>query len=176
VTEFVRRFCLHLLPERFVKIRHYGLLSNRNRQERIARVRQALGVNPVPAGEPSPPAMTLTEAKSPATMPLLRGDGVGLVRRAATPTPHFSSDDRRYLMNPVAFNRPTDRSERTDLPSTSPSCTPRSPAARKGDAGVISGSFRARWLPSHRVELPVNRGFRQYAKRRKQPVGPYFHI
>jgi Putative transposase/Transposase zinc-binding domain len=62
VTEFVRRFCLHLLPERFVKIRPYGLLSNRNRQERIARVRQALGVNPAPAGEPSPTAMTLTEA------------------------------------------------------------------------------------------------------------------
>jgi len=28
-TEFVRRFCLHVLPERFVKIRHYGLLGNR---------------------------------------------------------------------------------------------------------------------------------------------------
>lgn len=44
IEEFVRRFCLHLLPEKFVKIRHYGLLSNRGRQERIASVRQALGV------------------------------------------------------------------------------------------------------------------------------------
>ncbi|MGN6555353.1 MAG: transposase [Verrucomicrobiota bacterium] len=24
IEEFTRRFCLHLLPERFVKIRHYG--------------------------------------------------------------------------------------------------------------------------------------------------------
>ena len=48
LPEFVRRFCLHLLPERFVKIRHYGLLSNRQRQERIARVRAALGVPSVP--------------------------------------------------------------------------------------------------------------------------------
>ena len=29
--EFIRRFLLHILPGRFVKIRHYGLLSNRNR-------------------------------------------------------------------------------------------------------------------------------------------------
>ena len=44
VEEFVRRFCLHLLPERFVKIRHYGLLGNRNRQERIERARESLGL------------------------------------------------------------------------------------------------------------------------------------
>jgi predicted Zn-ribbon and HTH transcriptional regulator len=29
--EFIRRFLLHIPPQRFVKIRHYGLLSNRNR-------------------------------------------------------------------------------------------------------------------------------------------------
>lgn len=49
VEEFVRRFCLHLLPERFVKIRHYGLLGNRDRHERIERARQSLGV-----GQPEP--------------------------------------------------------------------------------------------------------------------------
>ena len=52
LPEFVRRFCLHLLPERFVKIRHYGLRGNRGRQTRIALVREALGVAPTPAGEP----------------------------------------------------------------------------------------------------------------------------
>jgi len=40
--EFLRRFCLHLLPERFVKIRHYGLLANRHRQERVAQARALL--------------------------------------------------------------------------------------------------------------------------------------
>jgi hypothetical protein len=39
--EFVRRFCLHLWPKRFVKIRHNGLLGNRDRQAWIARVRKA---------------------------------------------------------------------------------------------------------------------------------------
>ena len=40
--EFIRRFRLHLLPERFVKIRHYGLLANRHRHARIAQARVAL--------------------------------------------------------------------------------------------------------------------------------------
>jgi hypothetical protein len=41
--EFLRRFCLHLLPERFVKIRHFGFLSNRQRQQRVAQARALLG-------------------------------------------------------------------------------------------------------------------------------------
>jgi DNA-directed RNA polymerase subunit RPC12/RpoP len=56
--EFLRRFCLHILPERFVKIRHYGLLGNRNRAERIALARAQLGdarqsASPLPASDPS---------------------------------------------------------------------------------------------------------------------------
>lgn len=31
-TEFLRRFCLHLLPRGFVRIRHYGLLSSTKRE------------------------------------------------------------------------------------------------------------------------------------------------
>ena len=59
VPEFVRRFCLHLLPERFVKIRHFGFLSNRHRQTRVARVRLLLGAEPAqlpPAAEACLPA------------------------------------------------------------------------------------------------------------------------
>jgi len=41
--EFIRRLRLHLLPPRFVKIRHYGLLSNRGRQQRLRRARALLG-------------------------------------------------------------------------------------------------------------------------------------
>jgi hypothetical protein len=50
--EFLRRFCLHLLPRRFVKIRHYGLLGNRNRHQRLERARELLGVGP--AQDPTP--------------------------------------------------------------------------------------------------------------------------
>lgn len=37
--EFARRFVLHILPRRFVRIRHYGLLSNRVRDGSLARCR-----------------------------------------------------------------------------------------------------------------------------------------
>jgi len=33
--EFIRRFLLHVLPNRFMKIRHYGLLGNRNRNVKL---------------------------------------------------------------------------------------------------------------------------------------------
>lgn len=35
LSEFIRRFEQHILPVRFTKIRTYGYLANRNRQERI---------------------------------------------------------------------------------------------------------------------------------------------
>src|SRR5262245_20119630 len=46
LPEFVRRFCLHLLPERFVKIRHFGFLSNRQRQTKVAQARALLANAP----------------------------------------------------------------------------------------------------------------------------------
>jgi hypothetical protein len=42
--EFIRRFLLHVLPDRFVKIRHYGLLSNRGRKRKLSRCQKLLGV------------------------------------------------------------------------------------------------------------------------------------
>ena len=33
--EFIRRFLLHVLPNNFTKIKHYGLLSNRNKKSNI---------------------------------------------------------------------------------------------------------------------------------------------
>ena len=41
--EFIRRFLLHILPDQFVKIRHYGILSNRNRKTKLLRCKQLLG-------------------------------------------------------------------------------------------------------------------------------------
>jgi hypothetical protein len=41
--EFIRRFLLHVLPPRFVRIRHYGLLAGRNVATRLQRCRQLLG-------------------------------------------------------------------------------------------------------------------------------------
>ena len=41
--EFIRRFLLHVLPDRFVRIRHFGLLANRNRQDNIALCHTMMG-------------------------------------------------------------------------------------------------------------------------------------
>jgi hypothetical protein len=49
VDEFIRRFLSHVLPKRFHRIRHYGLLANGNRAANVARARQLLGV---PAAAP----------------------------------------------------------------------------------------------------------------------------
>lgn len=43
--EFIRRFLLHVLPDRFVKIRHYGLLGNRCRKKKLGQCRQFLGAD-----------------------------------------------------------------------------------------------------------------------------------
>jgi hypothetical protein len=42
--EFIRRFLLHVLPEGFQRIRYYGFLGNRYRQEKLACCRQLLGM------------------------------------------------------------------------------------------------------------------------------------
>jgi hypothetical protein len=53
--EFIRRFLLHVLPDGFQRIRHYGFLSHRYRQAQLARCRQLLGVvSTLAATVPSP--------------------------------------------------------------------------------------------------------------------------
>jgi hypothetical protein len=46
LTEFIRRLRLHFLPPKFVKIRHYGLLANRGRRQRLEHARALLNAKP----------------------------------------------------------------------------------------------------------------------------------
>jgi hypothetical protein len=43
-TKFIQRFLLHVVPKGFMRIRHYGLLANCHRREKLQRCRQLLGV------------------------------------------------------------------------------------------------------------------------------------
>lgn len=43
VDEFIRRYLLHVLPDRYVRIRHFGLLANRIRKDTIFLCRKLLG-------------------------------------------------------------------------------------------------------------------------------------
>jgi len=63
-SEFIRRFLIHVLPDRFHRIRHYGLLASSQRKVHIAKVRVLLGAqaveqNSLPAAEVTP--LTLRE-------------------------------------------------------------------------------------------------------------------
>ena len=40
--EFIRRFLLHVLPAGFMRIRHYGLIANRAKREKLAQALTAL--------------------------------------------------------------------------------------------------------------------------------------
>lgn len=44
-SEFIRRFLTHVLPDSYTRIRHFGFLSNRNREDNISCVKNLLGVN-----------------------------------------------------------------------------------------------------------------------------------
>jgi hypothetical protein len=73
--EFLRRFLLHVVPPHFVRIRHFGLLANRTRQDKLTRCRQLLAIVaaaatstlPTQNGEtPAAGAETTTPVRCPA--------------------------------------------------------------------------------------------------------------
>ena len=49
IAEFMRRFLLHVLPDGFHRIRHYGLLANGHRADQLALCRSLLAVRSAPA-------------------------------------------------------------------------------------------------------------------------------
>ena len=55
-AEFIRRFLIHVLPQGFHRIRHYGLLASGTRADNIARARRLLDVQATQpeANEPEP--------------------------------------------------------------------------------------------------------------------------
>ena len=82
--EFVRRFCLHVLPERFVKIRHYGLLGNRRKQTRLAQARALLGAPPVAQPKPLPELLEApTPERAPASCPFCQRPGLVRLREVS---------------------------------------------------------------------------------------------
>lgn len=44
--EFIRRFLLHVLPDGFMRIRHFGFLANRTKKNALARCRKILDLAP----------------------------------------------------------------------------------------------------------------------------------
>jgi hypothetical protein len=68
--EFIRRFLLHVLPDGFMRIRHFGFLANRSKKHALTQCRKLLGANPASLQNPSESAKDL----------LLRITGIDLNR------------------------------------------------------------------------------------------------
>ena len=66
--EFIRRFLLHVLPDGFHRIRHYGLFANGARVDNIARARRLLDALP-----PAPPPAEPDAAPAPKPCPCCGG-------------------------------------------------------------------------------------------------------
>jgi hypothetical protein len=64
LEEFVRRFLQHVLPSGFVRIRHYGLLANRCREEKLRLCRRLLWVEQVRSAAPASDTADRAEAQS----------------------------------------------------------------------------------------------------------------
>jgi hypothetical protein len=54
--EFIRRFLMHVMPNGFHRIRYYGFLGNRYRNQKLAQCRRLLGMPTAerPADPPKP--------------------------------------------------------------------------------------------------------------------------
>jgi hypothetical protein len=98
--EFIRRFLLHVLPKGFVRIRHYGLLANRTRKNKIARCRDLLAA---PRPE-EPPPQTRREklleliGVDIGQCPACREGRMGIVDQI-DPSPRFTLYPRRVEVN-----------------------------------------------------------------------------
>ena len=151
--EFIRRFLLHVVPDGFVRIRHFGLLANRTRTAKLARCRELLA--PPPAAGPAAPLRESVQAL------MLRLTGLdiarcavchqGQLRRTESWPPRPISSSRghhRHVVTPADRSCPLGsctESARPVCPRTVPS--PRS-ALGPPAAAALRASFRpadARW-------------------------------
>ena len=57
--EFIRRFLLHVLPDGFMRIRHFGFLANRSKKQALAQCRKLLDLDSALPLRSSQPANAL---------------------------------------------------------------------------------------------------------------------
>ena len=85
--EFLRRFCLHILPPRFVKIRHFGLLANRDRAANITQARALLAKFTAKAVAEQPTLTVKPVAPPPLVCPHCGRQALVLLRLIPRPKP-----------------------------------------------------------------------------------------
>ena len=74
-NEFIRRFLLHVLPNGFHRIRHYGLLASATCKANIARAKELIAA-PSPSIDPSAEHVVADEAGTVGAWQAMIGRGV----------------------------------------------------------------------------------------------------
>jgi hypothetical protein len=110
-AEFLRRFLQHVLPQGFVRIRSYGFLANRNRQEKLAACRdllEAAAPAAAPAEDPAPaaplaPEAVVTEVRCATICPVCGVGRMVIVGESPAEAPRVQGPRRRPVAH-AAFD------------------------------------------------------------------------
>ena len=81
--EFIRRFLLHILPPRFMKIRHYGLLASVGKKKKLTLCRKLTGVKLKPKSVTPLSVVELMQKLTDRDISLCPVCGVGHLSRAS---------------------------------------------------------------------------------------------
>ena len=162
--EFIRRFLVHVLPDGFHRIRHYGLLAGAGRKATLARVRDLLGAGAHRGGRRD------RHARRPAieperTLPRLRwadADHRDVPARRAPEDPGSTTEGCRMMtgpsppMTPLRTSTSVRNNLRLRLRSAVPQCRPRSGSATLQHASPSMRNSVPPLLPD-RLSLPRSR-------------------
>ena len=135
--EFLRRFMQHVLPRGFVRIRSFGFLANRVRDEQLALCRQLLGAaEPAAAPSSGEPASLAIPETTRSAVPTVARDVLELVSRTLRPRvsgtggQHLPAAPLRQLVMTAVPGSPdvvlvtrlaaTGRAQRTSVAKTAP--------------------------------------------------------
>ena len=82
-TEFIRRFLLHILPSRFTKIRHYGLLASAGKKKKLTLCRKLTGMKLKPKASIPLTMVELMQKLTGRDISLCPACGIGHLSRAS---------------------------------------------------------------------------------------------
>jgi hypothetical protein len=86
--EFIRRFLMHTLPSRFVRIRYTGFLANRFRKQRLDECRSLIGVSSVAPVPPDDANGSAAGSDQQEATPKCSKCGCGRILILELPSPH----------------------------------------------------------------------------------------
>ena len=161
IAEFMRRFLLHVLPDGFHRIRHYGLLANGHRADQLALCRSLLAVCSAPSdcndkddnGRKFPSTTkrrrrALAAAGAWQLLKSSRGHSIGYIR-PANPT---ACNEERWRDCATSYQRPTEPAKRTATRRRYPG---RNSPRNFCPTDPTMSSSREGCLPKDRARLPL---------------------